>query len=155
MCPPIENRERIRALLTFYRETHYDAVRGDGRDIHLRVGEPLPVEAREWLAGATHGAFLTACNPYSQALPAERNAARLAALRADLAAAGVGHLPGESWREPSVLAADFDIELLDRLARRYEQNALLVLRPDEPVRLRLYRPEWRELVGTAVDLEWA
>ena len=161
MAVQTEDGERVRALLTFYREAHYD-VRDDAGELHtLRVGEPMPTALEKWLGAATTCAYLTACNPHSQPLSPAQNARRMQQLLVELDAAslrylrGDGHMPGESWREPSVLVAGLPLSELDALVRRHEQNAILIGACSEPMRLRLYRDDWRFFAAPTFDLEWA
>jgi hypothetical protein len=160
MQPPRDDAARVNTLLTLYREAHYDAIRSDGATLTLRSGEPASGPLLAWIGRADFCAYLTACNPHSQPLSADRNAQRMDALRHDLDAIGArylrgdGHMPGASWREPSVLVADIGMAALDDLVRRYHQNAILIARPHGVVRLRLYRDDWRALTS-APDLEWA
>ena len=157
----MDDAQRIRTLLTFYRASNYEAALPDGRVSALRVGEPAPAALRAWIGSAWPAAYLTACNPHSQALTPAQNAQRLEALLRELGVAGVdylrgdGSLPGERWREPSVLTRGLDLDAVDGLARRHAQNAVLVVRAGTPVRLRLYREDWRALAAPAPDLEWA
>ena len=159
--PPSDSAERVRSLLTLYRASRYDARLPDGRHAVLEVGRAPDPALRPWLGDAPLAAYLTACNPRSSALPAAQNERLLAQLRRELDAAGLryldgdGYLPGEQWREPSVLVTGLAPDALDALVRRYAQNAILVVRPGRPVRLRLYRPDWRALTPDAADLEWA
>ena len=160
MIPPTESAERVRALLAFFRETHYDAGMPDGAVVTLRVGELPPSAISRWI-GAGVAFYMTACNPYSQAMSREENERRFAALRSDLQTGGArslegaGHIPGERWREPSFLVAGLGLDAVDRLARTYEQNALLVVEAGRPIRMRVYRPEWRKAAANAADIEWA
>lgn len=157
----MDDAQRIRTLLTFYRASNYEAALPDGRVSALRVGEPAPAALGEWIGSAWPAAYLTACNPHSQALTPAQNAQRLDGLLRALDAAGIdylrgdGHLPGERWREPSVLTRGLALDCVDALARHHQQNAVLVLRAQAPVRLRLYRGDWHGLVTPAPDLEWA
>ena len=161
MPPPKDDASRAHTLLTFYRASHYDAVLPDGRTLSLRVGERPAATLIEWLRDESLGAYLTACNPHSQALTAAQNAQRMAVLFQELDAAGIaylrgeGFLPGETWREPSVLVKGLSLAEVDALVRRHNQNAILVVRPGEVASLRVYRDDWRGLSPPAPDLEWA
>jgi hypothetical protein len=68
---------------------------------------------------------------------------------------GVGHIPGQSWREPLLLLSAIDIEFIDDIARRFDQNAIVSLRSGQTARLRVYRSEWRLEIPQSVDIEWA
>lgn len=160
MIRPDDSAERVRALLAFFRETHYDVAMPEGGIVALRTGQLPAAAIARWIGGGA-AIYMTACNPYSQAMSRDENARRQAALRSDLDTLGArvldgtGHIPGERWREPSFLVAGLDLAAVDALARAYEQNALLVVEPGKPVRMRIYRPEWRAAAGTAADVEWA
>lgn len=160
-APPRDDAERVRRLLTLYRASRYEARLPGGRCAVLEVGRLPDPALQPWLGAAPLAAYLTACNPHSTPLPVAQNARLLAQLQRELDAVGLpylcgdGYLPGEQWREPSVLVAGLDADTLDALVRRYAQNAILVLRAGQVARLRLYRPDWRALTADAADLEWA
>ncbi|NCT68252.1 MAG: DUF3293 domain-containing protein [Rhodanobacteraceae bacterium] len=152
---------RILALLAAYRATHYEVFLPDGTSATIHVGQPPPHAVATWLGAAPFAAFLTACNPHSHALPEEENRQRLDALRRRLQAHacrlldGVGHLPGETWHEPSLLVAGLTFADVDALVREFDQNAVVIVHAHGVARLRLYRPEWHAVAGYADDLEWA
>ena len=114
-----------------YQETHY-CVLGD-TPLTLRVGAANP------LLGALHksrraesSAFLTACNPLSQACDETVNAQRQAALARDLKQRSLhfieatGQHPSNRWpSEPSFLVFDLSREAAKMLGARLEQNAIL------------------------------
>ena len=156
----IEPIERIHALLALYRESHYDVDLPDGVTATIRVGAMLPDEIIGWLGADTHALYMTACNPRSRSLPHEENERRLATLRAEVEARGgrflegAGYMAGESWREPSVLASGIALDELDALAAAHDQNAAVLVRPGRRSALRLYRADWRVLLGAADDIEW-
>lgn len=161
MALPPDDAVRVRTLLTLYRESNYEATLADGGTLRLRVGDPPSPALAAWLGESEFCAYFTACNPHSQPLSLERNAQRLDALLRDLAATparvlrGDGYMPGARWREPSVLVADLPLATIDTMMRRYDQNAALIARHAGPVRLRLYRDDWRALALPTPDLEWA
>ena len=161
MLLPKDDAGRVRTLLTLYRASRYDALLPDGGTLSLRIGERPPQSLFDWMGDLALSAYLTACNPHSMALTAAQNARRMNALLQELDAAGIaylrgdGHLPGETWREPSVLVKGLDLAAVDALVRRYEQNAILVMRPGEACSLRVYRDDWRGLVLPTADLQWA
>lgn len=161
MAAPRDDAARVRTLLTLYREAHYDAEGPDGSTLRLRVGLSPDSALLAWLGDSEFCAYFTACNPHSQPLSVRRNAQRLDALLQDLCATaarvlrGDGYMPGADWREPSVLVAGLSMPDIDKLLRRYDQNAALIARRNGPVTLRLYRDDWRDLATPATDLEWA
>lgn len=151
----------LRTLLAAYRATHYDVLLADARVATLRVGQPAPPAITDWLRHDALAAFISAANPHSQALPAEQNAARLAALRALLRdrpcrlLEGVGHIPGADWHEAGLLLAGLDLAAIDALARGFAQNALIIVPAHGAARLRVYGADWRGIVGTAPDVDRA
>jgi hypothetical protein len=158
--PPADAQARIRALLALYRESHYDVHLSRERTATIRIGEPAPAPLAHWIGDAHIAYYLTACNPYSTPLTAEENDARLATLRAGLDARGVaylegaGHVPGEAWRERSLFVRGIGEEEVAELARRFEQNGIVVARSHGVSTLRVYRPDWRTVVGDVADVEW-
>jgi hypothetical protein len=153
--------ERIGALIALYRESHYDVEMPRGRVATLRVGSVAPAAVTRWIGSDRVAFYLTACNPRSTSLPKEENDERLEALRSELHARGcrwlegAGHIPGEAWREECLLVAGIDMPAADAIARRCEQNSIVVVPATAAVTLRIYRPEWRAVAGDAADLEWA
>ena len=114
-----------------YRETHYHVQ--DDPAYTLQVGQ----RGEELLAAhkrrkALCSAFLTACNPYSQLLPAEENAKRQHALARELNLRsltfvdGLGKHPSGAWPgEASFLVFDLTLESAKTLGKALEQNAIL------------------------------
>jgi hypothetical protein len=150
---------RIAELLALYRRTHYDVALPGGGSATLRAGEPPPPAVATWIGGDAQAVYLTACNPRSCALTADENEARMADLRLRLYAAGMRWLegsaaiPGQPWRESSVLAAGLPLQRIDALARAFGQNASLHVYAGAPARLRLHRSDWRGLVPADDALE--
>jgi len=77
-------------------------------------------------------AFLTACNPFSQALTDEANQQRQKALETELATrslefvGGIGLHPSNQWPgEPSFLIFGLTLEAAKKLGHRFEQNAFV------------------------------
>jgi len=138
---------QLARLLALYRSAGYAVRLPGGRRAAVSVDAMAPPALVQWLAGAT-GSLLTACNPGSRPLPVSENRRRLRRLHADLVEAGARLLPasgyGPSWREASLFAADAPLARIDALAERYGQNAILIVEPDRPVRLRVYRGDWTE-----------
>lgn len=158
--PDADGGARVRALLALYRESHYDVTLARGRIATIRIGERAPAAVVRWIGDARIGYYLTACNPRSTSLPAEENDARLATLRAEFGARGlaylegVGHIPGESWREKCLVVRGIGEDDVAGIMRRYDQNSLVVVRASGASTLRVYRPDWRALVGEVADVEW-
>jgi len=160
MTMSVETPARIRALLALYRESHYDVELPDGGIATIRVGALAPPSIVRWL-GTSTGVYMTACNPHSRSLPREENEQRLAELCSELRARkgrfleGAGHVPGASWREPSVLISGIDEDGADALARRHQQNCTVIVRKAAPATMRIYRPDWQAAIGATADIEWA
>lgn len=113
----------------------------------LRIDAPSEeLAALHAAAGVSCSAFVTACNPGSVDLGAAANAPRMAALLAELRAAGVAFVPGEGrhpdngWPpEPSVLALGLGREPARALGARHGQDAVVWCGPDAVPRLELLR----------------
>jgi hypothetical protein len=152
---------RIHALLALYRESHYDVELARGRIATLRVGEPAPAAVLRWMGGDRSAFYITSCNPHSQSLPREENEQRLESLRARLRQGGhsflegAGHIPGEAWREQCLLVRGIVESDVTALVQTYEQNSIVVVRAKLPTVLRVYRSDWRDLIGESADVEWA
>lgn len=133
------------ALLQLYRDTHYE-VRLPSGNVRccLRIGRRVPAAVDAWLGAAPLCAFVTAYNPYSRAQTAALNRAAQQALLQQLKhlqarwLPAVGRIPGQAWREPSLLVADLALDRIDALAWRYSQNAVVVAHRQAAAQLRLY-----------------
>ncbi len=95
----------------------------------------------EW-HGLRDWAFVTACNPRSQRLPATENAGRMDRLRAAIThrghpcLPGSGEDPGGQWpAEPSLLVLGIAEADAIQLAAEFDQHAILVGSLGEPARL--------------------
>ena len=150
--------DECRALIAAYRAASYSVRLPGGRRVGLEVGAECPGELNDLLLRTAHsaGGLITAWNPLSVQSARSANRLRQRELLAALHAARAGVLAGvgsgNDWREPSLAALGVRVDLLDELARHFGQNAILSFRAGEPVRLRLYRDEWREaLSGDDVD----
>lgn len=150
-----------RALIELYRNTHYDVRLPGGRRITVRIGQSLPTPLCEFLGNAANAHLVSACNPFSVATETNTNRRRMHDLVRTAEAlklpilAGVGHIPGEPWRESFLLLASMDIGVVDTLARRFGQNAVVSLLVDQPARLRIYQNAWRQHTPDSADIEWA
>ena len=124
----------------------------------LRIAQPLPPSLRRWLGEDAGCAFITAYNPYSQLRDAASNRRAQRRLLQHLQAAGArclpgaGRVPGQPWREPSLLVAGLDLPALDRLADEHGQNAVVTAGATGPVRLRLYGDGWGAEHAEFIDL---
>ncbi|MEZ5461707.1 DUF3293 domain-containing protein [Dokdonella sp.] len=151
----------VQALLGPYLDTHYDVRLPGGARATLRCGQRVPDSVIE-VIGRTSDAFLiTACNPRSKRLSNAENRLLMQRLLQQVNSAGcqclpgVGHVPGEAWREPLLLLSAIDVDFVDEVARRFDQNAIVSLRPGQPTRLRIYRPCWRRDMADSLRFEWA
>lgn len=139
-------------LVQAYRDCHFEVrrVQGGARDT-LRIGEPLPAAVATWLVDAPLCAFITAYNPRSTVQPAHYNRLAQRELLRQLQQhgarwrPGVGRIPGQPWREPSLLVAGLDLDALDALALRHSQNAIVLAHRNATAQLRLYGAEWAAL----------
>ena len=116
-------------LIQAYRETHYKT--DDG--LVLLIDQPNPALAQaQRERGTDCSAFITACNPWSQSLPGDQNAAR----QADLATAleqrglafvhGVGQHPSNTWEgEASFLVYGLTLADAKALGAHLQQNAIV------------------------------
>lgn len=114
-----------------YRETDYRVFAEP--DFTLRVGQAsAELFAIHKLHKTDCSAFLTACNPYSQAFDAASNAQRQVGLAKELKqrslafAPGIGQHPGNGWPgEDSFLVYGLTLEAAKALGTRLEQNAFI------------------------------
>lgn len=141
-------------LLALYLATHYRARLPGGRYTSLRIGTPVPADLCAWAAQDWPLVFITAHNPHSREFPRQENRQRQRELLRKLKARslrvlpGVGHIPGQAWREPSLLVAGLAIDHADRLAQQHEQNAIVVANDALETRLRLRSRIWGESYDT-------
>jgi hypothetical protein len=133
---------RTPELEAAYLATEYwvgDAANGP---FAIRVGE-MSFDLEELLIEevAVEWAYVTACNPGSVPLSDDENRARTDELRETLVEtglrfyAGVAVAPDGDWREPSFLVLDLSEGDALRLAREFEQNAIVAGHIAEPARL--------------------
>jgi hypothetical protein len=119
-------------LIEAYKRTQYLVHTKDGI-LALRVGQPSKELANLiHAARAVGGAFITAENPFSEALAADENKARQAHLREDLVGLGAVVIDGAgqgddpSWpAEASYAAIGISREQACDLGRKYQQNAIV------------------------------
>lgn len=113
----------------------------------LRIGERSdPLAALHRAHGVVASAYVTACNPCSQDLGAAANAPRMAALRAELLAAGVAFVDGEGvhpsngWPpEPSLLVLGLTRAAARALGVRHGQDAIVWCDADAIPQIELLR----------------
>jgi hypothetical protein len=126
-----EDSQIPRATIQAYLETEY-RVYGASPTV-LRVGVANPALAGIHLAyDVGCSAFVTACNPFSQALDDAENVARQAALAEELVRRGlrfidgVGQHPGNGWPgEASFLVLGVSVEDARELGSLFQQNAVV------------------------------
>ena len=119
------------AMVQAYRETEY-RVHGDP-PFTLRIGEACAaLRNAHQRCGVDCSAYVTAFNPFSQALDDAANAARHAALGRELDQRslayieGVGQHPSNQWPgEASYLILGLSLEAAKTLGTRLEQNAIV------------------------------
>ena len=133
-------------LLSAYRNTHYRVPTPAGTQT-LMIGCHSPWAA-ELLAShcAPGAAFLTAWNPYSEALDAAANAVAQGSLIKAVDALGHASLPGEGvdptgdWPgEASLLIIGITLAQACDLGRQFKQNAFVYIGPDATPELILLR----------------
>ncbi len=128
-----------------YLETDY-CVHGDA-PMTLKVSVASPALADLHKASrVTTSAFITACNPLSQALAEATNIQRQAALARELKSRGltfidgIGLHPSNKWRgEASFLVLNLSLEAAKKLGVRHEQNAIIWCGADAVPQLILLR----------------
>lgn len=125
--------EKSRKLNALYSATTYRVFVPAGPPIDVRVGaRSSELDLLLTRQGAATWAFITACNPGSQPVPAADNEARHAELLSALKASGRRYLtavgiPNSGEWEPEASAIVLDIATEDAiaLARRFGQNAIV------------------------------
>ena len=135
---------------TAYRTTDYvveavsgQRVGGGEHSLVLRVdfaSQELRALHRRY--GVDCSCFITACNPFSQALDEQANLLRQESLEAELRRRSLAFLPGagrhpsNGWPpEPSFLVLGLALEASKNLGRHYEQNAIVWAGADAVPRL--------------------
>jgi hypothetical protein len=122
---------------TGYGTARYETAGYETGDIVVRIGRRVPaMDKLLSSAGAKQAVFITAYNPFSRVMPPgwnNRMQARLAeALRRYPLLPARGHY--RDWSERHLLALA-DVRVMRRLARRFRQNAIVIVRWRQPVRL--------------------
>lgn len=122
------------ALLTAYRETDYWCAGFQTlAPFSLRVDTHQPaLQSLYQLFRVDCAAFITACNPLSQAVTDEENRLRQERLRMELASSGYATLPAEGrplkpgWHpEASWLVPGLSLQSARQLGQRYQQHAIV------------------------------
>ncbi|MBL0163130.1 MAG: DUF3293 domain-containing protein [Xanthomonadales bacterium] len=148
-------------LLTAYLDTRYDVRLPGGRRACLRIGESVPEPVREWVGRDWPLLCISACNPHSQRLSPTANRIRtrqlLRVIQADghRTLHGVGHVPGQVWREASIFVAAVSTHQADELAREFEQKAIVMADEGKCVRLRLLAEPLWQAMAEKTFADWA
>lgn len=129
-------------LVAAYRATTYWVMSPHG-SFTLRIGARHELfDAPLQSVGVKEWAFVTACNPRSQQLSESENVRRHAQLAAEVRTLGYEAWPGNSvgddtsWPpETSLLILNVPRDTAITLARRYDQNAIVVGRIGEEAEL--------------------
>lgn len=129
-------------LLQAYCDTRYSVLRNDA-SVTLRLLEDPPTGIAELLNehSAQSWAFITACNPCSEALSDADNAGRHALLLQLLTAQSrpcypaVGVADSGDWREQSVFVAGISYAMARAVGTVFQQHAVLFGERDGPVEL--------------------
>ena len=129
-------------LLRAYCDTRYRILRND-EPVTLRLLEDPPMGIAELLNEhrAQSWAFITACNPYSEALSEEANAQRHALLLQLLTAQSltcypaVGVAESGDWREQSVFVPGISYAMARAVGTVFQQHAVLFGESGGPVEL--------------------
>jgi hypothetical protein len=132
-------------MLQAYLETEY-RVHGD-LPLTLEIGvASKALSALYKTSRVTSCAFITACNPFSQAFDDDANRAREAALERELQTRslgfidGIGQHPSNQWPgESSFLVLGLSLEAAKALGAKYEQNGIVWCGPDAVPQLILLR----------------
>ncbi len=134
-----------RHLIDAYAVTRY-CFNAVGGEVTLRIGmRSEPLAALHAAHGVSCSAYLTAWNPFSEALAPEINEARqremesLVAARGHPMIRGEGRSPDGQWRESSVLVLGIAEPEACALGRQFGQNAIVVIGADALPRLQLLR----------------
>lgn len=130
MADTAAQTELAPSLIQAYLTTHY---RLQALDWFLRVGHPQPALAPFYQRHAVQCAtYLTACNPFSEPLPAAANQQRMVQLRLALQRAGwawtdgYGQDPLHTWpAEDSVLIWGMDRSTAQAWGQQWAQNAII------------------------------
>ena len=132
-------------LIQAYRDTHF-VVLEEPRFTLLVGRRSEALAALHDTHGVSASAYVTACNPFSQALTDAQNAERMGELRAVVEdaghpwVAGVGQDPLGQWPgEPSLLVLGVTRAESEALGRRFEQNAIVFAGADATPELLLLR----------------
>ena len=120
-----------RVLIQAFLETDYRVDAPTAMTLRVGVANPLLADLyKAWSIESS--AFITACNPFSQAFDAAANVERQEALARELRQqglafiGGIGQHPSNNWPgEPSFLVLGLSLQAAKALGTRHEQNAII------------------------------
>lgn len=148
---------QLLALLHAYLAARYRwRAPADWQD--LAIGRPAPLIELHYPDAESFG-LLSAWNPMSQLRPARENRRADRALKAELAASGLHHVPAlarapdHGWREAGWLVSGMPADAFDRLIRRFGQLGALWWSRGTAVRLRIDARRPDGLAGDG-DVDW-
>lgn len=136
-CSRCRSPERMRitpGTRREFRETEYRVRLSRGGHAVIRIGKALPRELQDLLESEqTPWGFITAWNPFARKAPRERNRLRQRELLGAMcehevilrAGVGVGRHAARDWREPSLFVVGLEFDVLDALAQRFDQAAIV------------------------------
>ena len=120
-----------RVLIQAFLETDYRVDAPAAMTLRVGVANPLLADLHK-ARRVESSAFITACNPFSQAFDAASNVERQEALARELRQqglafiGGIGQHPSNNWPgEPSFLVLGLSLEAAKALGTRHEQNAII------------------------------
>lgn len=127
-----KNHQEVSAeLIEAYRQTHFRVLTEPATTLQIGQKNQQLIELMR-VNRVTSSAFITACNPFSQALSDEENAQRMKSLLQELRnrsltfLEGVGQHPSNQWPgESSYLVLGLSLEAAKTLGRNFEQHAIV------------------------------
>ena len=120
-----------RVLIQAFLETDYRVDAPTAMTLRVGVANPMLADLHK-ARRVESSAFITACNPFSQAFDEMANVERQKTLARELRQKGltffegIGQHPSNNWPgEPSFLALALSLEAAKALGTRHEQNAII------------------------------
>ena len=120
-----------RVLIQAFLETDYRVDAPAAMTLRVGVANPLLADLHK-ARRVESSAFITACNPFSQAFDEVANEERQETLARELRQEGltffegIGQHPSNNWPgEPSFLVLALSLEAAKALGARHEQNAII------------------------------
>lgn len=120
-----------RVLIQAFLETDYRVDAPAAMTLRVGVANPLLADLHK-ARRVESSAFITACNPFSQAFDEVANGERQETLARELRQEGltffegIGQHPSNNWPgEPSFLVLALSLEAAKALGARHEQNAII------------------------------